>query len=549
MSINYSTWAIARLRSGAELTTINAERVSGDWRELLGVLRSVNGGDRQSAFDAFLRHHPNGKQMLKAVADVPPTLTAYPEEETTSTARDRLIVVSVPELPKDARLSSAMARAAGDTGEWVGAYADHVGQIVNTLPREFAEAAALSVASIAVARRLYTTPYFEPELYPVIWCLWVAESTIFHKTTALNIARRLIRNTMPHLLLPDESSSDRLIQELAGIAPSNLKEMPLEQQTRWNKARGHAGQRGIVIDEASSLFGSFRKDYNIGKVEVFLKAYDCDEEKTYSTIRHGQVTMRWLYLPLLGATTPAAIQAAANVQMWQMGLWPRFTVLVPERMFPEKLLHHDEPIARPAAIDAALMALLNKLPQAPEATDLQSVGQPQQPKAQPVPMSAEVWRHFTKYSDAMMHELQDPDKTADDRLRKMYGRNPTKLLQVATLLAALDWAAGKYPLKINLAHYARAHQIVETWRENAHRFVELIDRPLEGADREARLRTMIRYLNTKGEPSSLRNLTRYIGWKREDVQSVLNQMLNDGLLEEVSAGRTKIVRLTDDSAK
>jgi len=553
MAISYSAWAIARLRAGADLPTINADRLSGDWRELFGVLR-VSNGDRASVFTEWVKVHPNGKAVLKAVADVPPTLTEFPEEVTAEAAqskRDRVIVVDVPELPKAARLTPAMERAASDTGAFVQTYAEHVKQIANTLPEDFAIAAALAISSIAVARRLHVVTYFEPMIFPVLWVLWVAESTIFHKTTALNIGRRLIRATMPHLLLPDESSSDRLIQELAGMEPINLAKMPFDQQGRWRKARLHAGQRAIVIDEASSLFGSFRKDYNIGKVEVFLKAYDCDEEKTYSTIRHGQITMRWLYLPLLGATTPAAIQAAANLQMWQMGLWPRFVSLVPERMFPERITHSDEPIQRPASLDATILHLLERLPQADEGVEFgEGDVRVKQPQSMEVTIAAEAWKHWTKYNEALSHDLQHPDVTPDDRLRKMYGRNGVRLFQTATLLAALDWAAegrGQNP-RITMSHYARAHIIAESWRVNAHRFVEVMDRPLEGADREARMTAMIRYLNTKGEPASLRNLTRYIGWKRDDVSTVINQMVMDGLAEEQNTGRTKVWSLTNDPA-
>jgi hypothetical protein len=528
--------------------------LSGDWRELYGALRLAQNGERAATFMRFVNTHPNGKAMLQAVADVPPTLTEFPEPaEKAQDAREWLIVVDVPDLPKAARLSPAMERAAGETGEWVSTYAEHVKQIANTLPCDFSIGAALVVASIAVARRLHITTYFEPAIYPVLWVLWVAESTIFHKTTALNAARRLIRATMPHLLLPDESSSDRLIQELAGIEPVNLHKMPYEQQSRWRKAMLHAGQRAIVIDEASSLFGSFRKDYNIGKLEVFLKAYDCDEEKTYSTIRHGQVTMRWLYLPILGATTPAAIQAAANLQMWQMGLWPRFVTLVPERMFPDRIIHSDEPIRRPSSLDAVINALLERLPQPDDSTELGGELKSKEPRSLEVTIAAEAWRHWVKYNEALSYDLQHPDVTPDDRLRKMYGRNGVRLLQTATLLAALDWAtmkgAGPAP-RITVAHYARAHQIAETWRVHAHRFVEVMDRPLAGADREARLVSMIRHLNVRGEPVTIRNLTRFLGWKREDITSLLQQMAADGLLEEATneTKRTKVWRLTNDPA-
>jgi len=532
-NLDYGAWAAARLRDGCALDALDLPRITGTWREWLGVCRALNGGDRRAAFDGWTRSHPERDSIIATVFAVPPTLTAYPEEAA-KPFREISVYTDVPPLPAPARLTGAMERAASDTGAFLADYANYSNQIANTIPREMAEAAALSIASIAVARRLYFPTYFEPQIYPLLWILWVAESTVFHKTTALNVARRAIRQNMAHLLLPDESSSDRLIQDLAGMKPSNFEQLPLFDQARWRLGARHSGQRGIVIDEASSLFSGFRKDYNIGKVEVFLKAYDCDDEKVHSTVKHGNIYMRWLYMPMLGATTPAAIQSAANLSMWQMGFWPRFCVLVPERLFPDAIQHSDELISRPAVIDQTLTRLLEALP-LPDDQAIYERGE--SPKSLEVTYTKEVWKHWVKYDDALSHTLQHPDATADDRLRKMYGRNPVKLLQVATLLAALDWDGMGAP-HVAMSHYARAHQIVECWRVNAHRFVEVMDRPLTGEDRERRVLNTLAHLDEKQVAATTREIQRSTGWPRDQVDKLLQQMSADNLIvEEESANK------------
>jgi len=543
-TVDYGAWAALRLREGVEIASLDTERIKAPWVEFLGVCRALNGGDRRAAYEQWTRHHPDGKRIISQVFAVPAHLVEYPEPPL-APVTEAVVYVDLPELPREARITQAMERAASDTGRFLAEYSAHVTQVANTIPTEFSEAAALSLASIAVARRLHFPTYFEPEIFPNLWVLWVAESTVFHKTTGLNIARRLIRSVMPHLLLPEETSGDRLIQEMAGMDPANYAQLPLRDQQRWQEAKLYAGQRGIAVDEASALFSGFRKDYNIGKVETFLKAYDCDPEKVFSTIRHGNIYFRHLYMSLLGATTPAAIQQAANLNMWQIGFWPRFVLLVPERMFPEKIQHSEELIPRPATLDRAITRLLGFLPEPEEPSFGTPHGEP--PKSIAATRSTEVWKRWTQYNDALSHTLQNPDLMPDSRLRVLYGRLPVKLLKVMTLLAALDWDGQGGP-RVEMCHFARAHQICEDWRASAHRFVEVMDRPLAGEDRERRLLNTIRTLtDDASHAATTREIQRSTGWPRDQVDALLDQMQKDGMIEstENESKRTRIWKVVE----
>lgn len=540
----YSHWVIARLRDGAALDSIESERLSAEAAEFAGICRYLNGGDRREAFEAWTRYHPRGKAILLAVADVPPGLKEYPAELTPGGLHTATLPVSVADLVQPARLTPAMERAASDTGEWLQAYVDYVAQIANTMPAEMNAAAALCLVSVAIARRVYFPTYFEPQVFPNLWVLIVAESTVWHKTTALNAARRLARAVMPHLLLPEESSADRLIQELAGMDPANYNQLTMFDQERWRRAKMFAAQRGLVIDEASSLFGSFQKDYNVGKVETLLKCFDCDEERVHTTVRHGNLYLRWLHMSLLGATTPAAIQKAASLQMWQMGFWPRFAVLVPSRLFPDRVVHPEEKVYRPAVLDDTLANLVARLPQ-PKPDGFEDRARP--PDALAVTFDKAVWEHWRAYSDCMLYDLQHPDVTSDDRLRKMYGRLPVALLKVATLLATLDWPVDAQAPHVAVSHYARAHQIVEGWRANAARFITVMDQPLAGEDHEQRLMRAVREMGQAGTLATTRNLYRALHWERAKVLGLLEDLRRDGLVDEVESDRrrTKVWRLVE----
>lgn len=540
--LEYGPWAVSRLRYGDALERVKPERMGLPWVEFYGVCRSLNGGDRRQAFDDWAAHHPQGGAIFHAVGTIPATIADYPEPPapTTNPAEATALYVDIPDLPRAARLSPAMERVATETGAFVAAFRDYVFQIVNTLPPEFSEAAALTVLSIGVARRLYLPTFFE-DIYPILWTLWVAPSTVFHKTTALNLVRRLVKDIMPWLLLPEESSNDRLIQNMAGMKPINWEQLKLWDQERLRHGWKHAGQRGIVVDEASSLFGSFDKEYNRGKIETFLRAFDCTDEVGVETNKHGMIYIRHLYMPLLGATTPTSIQFSNNQFMWESGFWPRFIPLAPARMFPDPIRHRDERVHRPPALADRLSRFLNRLPEPGDPPD--PTAQPEPPARLAVTIDAEAWKHWQNYNHTLSYTFQDPAITADNRLRLMYGRLPVKLLRAAILLAADDWADETEAPRIGAAHYARAHQIAEVWRENAHRFVEIMSRPPEGEDTERRIMRTLEQMQTTGIPTTTRELQRRTHWSREMLSNVLMQMAEDGLVQIEVSGKTKVWRI------
>lgn len=74
---------------------------------------------------------------------------------------------------------------------------------------------------------------------------------------------------MPHLLLPATTSPEMLVAKLSGEKPANYdKLLPFEQQTEDLVTR-FAGQRGIIIDEASKML--IPKKYMEGHMETVME--------------------------------------------------------------------------------------------------------------------------------------------------------------------------------------------------------------------------------------------------------------------------------------
>ena len=172
-------------------------------------------------------------------------------------------------------------------------------------------------------------------IYPNLFAVWIAPSTLYHKSTALNKARYVLRETVPFLLAPQEATPEALYSDMSGKQPTNYNELPAEEQTQWLLERDFAAQRGLVTDEISGYLASAGKDYNAGLLESLMLFYDCEPKFTRSTVKNGRLTINNAYLSILGASTPAALRSYLTPEKaWGNGSWPRFAILTPDTARP-----------------------------------------------------------------------------------------------------------------------------------------------------------------------------------------------------------------------
>jgi Protein of unknown function (DUF3987) len=361
------------------------------------------------------------------------------------------------------------------------------------------------------------------DVYPKLWVLLIAPTTVFHKTTAMAPARRLARRGFPHLLAAENATPEALFSDLAGRQPAGFDQLPADEQREWEAERDFAAQRGLVRDELSGLLASAGRDYNAGLFEDFLKLYDCDELMRRSTRSQGRLTVRSSYLSLLGASTPAAL--APHLQshaLWTNGWWPRFALLTPDVERPAWCAPADE-VTEPPGLAAALQHLNARLPQATW---------PAPPAALTVALGAGVAAAWGRYNKALRHDLLTAD--LDERLYGTYGRLPVQALKVATLLAALDWPDGPPAPRIEPAHLARAVGIAERWRASAHRALALTQRTGFDAVRTR----LLGHLGRAGAAGlTFRDLARAMRDKEPDaLRHALRQLVDAGEVEPLDAG-------------
>lgn len=415
--------------------------------------------------------------------------------------------------------------------DWFEEYIAYASCVSPMTPRSFHESAALWLASTAIARRLVVQMPFGL-VYPNLWVLWLAPTTLYRKTTAMSVAKGLAFRLFPHLLASQNVTTEAIISDMAGAEPSNLKDMTADEQSRWRAERNFAAQRGLVLDEASGLLASAGRDYNAGLLEAFLQFYDSFEIYTRSTRTQGRITVRNAYLSMLAASTPTAMAPHLVVeQLWSNGWWPRFALLTPPDEIPE--WQEPKPRSEPIALGGYLERLYNRLP---------TPVWPDAPKARRVGLTtpaADLWHAYNK---ALSYDLLRDG--LEQRLWGTYGRLPTQALKVATILAAVDWPDGLEGPIID-DHYMRlALAITERWREGAHRVLATALR----TDVDKLWGRISRHLSLAGDAGiTLRDLSKAM----RDVQpttllETLQQMIRVGEVEEeqlkrASGGRPTIV--------
>lgn len=400
----------------------------------------------------------------------------------------------------------------GSAGAWLDEYVTHAQCAAPMTPEIFHESAGLWLLSIAVARRL-VLPLAFGDIFPSLWIAWVAPTTLWTKTTALTVARRIAQMTVPFLLSPEEITPESMVADMSGAEPTNVYQMTMEDQQTWQLRRNHAGQRGWSLDEFSGLLASAGRDYNAGLLETLLLLYDCAETYTRMTQSHGMQTIHNAYLSVLAASTPTALASHLTAErLWGMGWWPRFAILTPESNRPAWRL--PERSDRRDAIANKIRTLYERLPE---------TTWPEPPEPKIVTFDEHTYDLWSQYNRALRYDLLD--QSLDHRLWGAYGRLPVAAWKVSTLLAAADWDEGNSP-RIARAHMLRAIQITEQWRASAHR--ALIMASVE-AEEKLQQRIVYQIARRDTDGATFRDLYKSMrGVKHSDIRDALQELIDIG---------------------
>ena len=217
-------WFVARLLAGTPVADIDTRAVGEPWAGLTQAIAEASSGGRLAAFEHSLSKLPD-RQAAEVRAKVGKAgraiLQGSPDSATTRLPDATGSII--PDLPQATRLTPEIEAQAAEVGRWLDAYVSFACDVSPLTPPELHESAGLWLGSVAIARRVRLRLRHD-DLFPNLLVLWICDTTIYAKTTGLNIAKRLARKVFPHLLAVSEFSPEALLDDFAGRQPLDLQD-------------------------------------------------------------------------------------------------------------------------------------------------------------------------------------------------------------------------------------------------------------------------------------------------------------------------------------
>jgi len=324
---------IAQLLAGAPVTQINTEALAEPWRSVALAVTNASKGERLTVFEGALSSLP-ANQAADIRLRVGKAGRVLLHGETTAVpTRAEMAQSDVPDLPQAARITPNLEQAGQEVGHWLNDYVAYAAEVSERTPRLFHEAIGLWIGALTIARRL-RLKLRHGDIYPNLYLLGVADTTLYAKSTGLEVGNRLIHDTLPHLLFANDFTPEAMLSDLAGREPANLSSADMTERDRemWLAGRRFSAQRGLLLEEMSALLAGLRRDYMTGMAELLLRLYDCPDLFRRNTRGSGLVVVRKACLSIAGMTTPARLKGVEMHTVWYDGLFARFGLLTPEAL-------------------------------------------------------------------------------------------------------------------------------------------------------------------------------------------------------------------------
>lgn len=460
--------------------------------------------------------------------------TGIPVEETPEPAPAPMQLVYAPPLPQAAQLTEAQRIEARKGRKWLDMYVEYAAKAGPLSPDIFYEAMALWTLATVAARRMKVT-IGGLSIYPNLYVFIVAPTTVYRKTTALNIARTVLDKAgLKFFLMPERATPEALFDYLAGKLPNNLGEQTEQEQRYWRAGRAFAAQRALLIDEASGLLSDMKKDYNAGLTEIILQGYDGEGDFRKLLKGAGVIAVRDMCFSVLCATTPIEWSRRMGIEERQNGFTARFAIITPETapVYRDTL----EEIGIPQELIQKLWRFFrHTLPWDVRVIDtdgkLRGLSTDEAVETPPhlqCTVAPEAMRQIAAYRKAMGFDmLEAAGGAVDDDKAGPYSRLATMLIKVAMLLAGIESETAQ--VRIEARHVYAAQEICERWRESLHR----LDKHIAESRVERTNDKVLAFIRQSGQLGvTARDIQRGCGIKDNgDVMKEVKPLIDAGLIE------------------
>jgi hypothetical protein len=411
----------------------------------------------------------------------------------------------------------------------------------------FHEAAGLFTLSTTAAHRVRIE--FGPHgVYTSLYMALAARTSMFTKTTCVDIALALLRLAgMQTLLADDDATPAAFLRSLTLYIPPEYGALPSKAQEAIRDRLAFAGQKGWFYEEwGQHLHAMMAKEGQMAAFRSIVRRLDDHkDEYVYSTISRGRDVLIKPYVALLANVTPADLRPFLRAQssLWRDGYIARFAFIAPGECPASTAAFPEETMTIPPPLITRLASWHKRLgiphvsvdPLIDEQGKATGRYQPifLQPHIEtPYVLSPEVRTAFYAY-DTALHTLMAQSKNED--LDGSYARFPMKALRIAGLLASLHDDSDRHT--IGLAQWSRGQQIAERWRRDLHTLIKQVsgDEPTSHESRkEHRIVEVLRH----NAALSLRDLHLKTKLAYGDIAQTLSPLIHAGVIREEKTPRT-----------
>jgi polyhydroxyalkanoate synthesis regulator phasin len=435
------------------------------------------------------------------------------------------------DLPEYARLDLTLGL---DACPWLDEYIKFSRQWSPRAYDLYHTACGLFVLSTVAARRV-TVP-FGKYRYPNLTILLVGRTGMWTKSTTAQIAKELIEECGLGFLLLPKCTPEKMISLMSLKLPEGYDGFSITSQNEFKKNVAFIGQRGWYFDEAGMLFNAMRRsDSPMAGFHSVLRILD-DNENTYqsATIGRGLDNVQFPYLAFLGCTTPSDLQQIAypGSPYWSDGFFARYLFAVPPEV--------DPPMGRfPEGERQIPNSLILPIKEWHERLGMSTVEikeyAPTVELAQTVlSCSQEVIESYYQYFDGLRvliksNSLNDLDGN--------YTRFPEVALRISILFASL----GNCPV-ITLSHWTKAVAITEEFRKSLHNLYVQIGKLKNQNKSKSTKEKVVDTLVKKGN-LTVREISQQTGLYVKDIESALNELKDESVVEKIPEGKTFRFRL------
>ena len=299
-------------------------------------------------------------------------------------------------------------------------YMEYASELTDA-PAQFHVFSGLSVLSTVIGDRVYI-PWGDGRLYPNLWIVMIAPSSIYRKTTAIRIGCNLIRHIDETKVFPDEFSPESLLHVL-------------EQRPQ-----------GLFFwGELRSKLAYFQRSYMAGMQSMLTELYDCPPVYR-RTLLGNSFRVNNPCVGILAASTKEWLRASITEGEMKGGFLQRFMFVLAH----SKEKHFAIPAEKDMPKQNALVMMLNRIRSCEWKIDLTDILEP-----------FTKW-HFKHEQEAMMSDNEEVLASFYARL-DTYCLKLTMLYEIAMQMKSTDFPFGELRPRpealnyaINLIDYAKA---------------------------------------------------------------------------------------------